>query len=222
MGVRAIITGVTGMVGEGVMHECLNDPEVELVTVLTRKSCGITHPKLREVIHADFWNIAGLEQELRSHNACFFCLGVSSVGMSEADYTRITYDLTLHIAGLLSEWNPQMVFCYVTGSGTDSTEQGKSMWARVKGKTENDLLKLPFKQAYMFRPGYIHPTKGLTQTHKYYFALSWLYPLLKPIFPNSLITLKQLGKAMIRAATTGYVKPIVEARDILALAAEKR
>ncbi|MGO4346605.1 epimerase [Paenibacillus sp. MCAF9] len=212
--VRAIITGSTGMVGEGVLHECLNHSEVEQVLVINRKPCGVTHPKLTEIILPDLFDLSSIESRLSGYNACFFCLGVSSVGMKEAEYSRITYGLTLYIANLLSKLNTDMTFCYVTAGGTDSTEQGKSMWARVKGKTENDLLKLPFKGAYMFRPGYIHPTKGLKNVHRFYGLLTWLYPALRPIFPKHVITLRELGIAMIHIVNEGYETSILESKDM--------
>jgi len=216
--VCAIITGATGMVGEGVLHECLASSDVERVLVIGRKPCGVTHPKLTEIVHGDFWDLTPIEDRLRPYNACFFCLGVSSVGLKEAEYTRLTYDLTLHAAGLLSKLNPDMVFCYVTGVGTDSTEQGKSMWARVKGRTENAIMRLPFRGAYMFRPGYIHPTKGLRNAHKYYSAFSWLYPAVKRLWPKHFITLRELGMAMIHAAKRGHDRQILEPKDIIELA----
>lgn len=209
------------MVGEGVLHRCLSDSRVTEILVIGRKSCGVAHKKVKEIIHGDFYNLTPLASSLAGYDACFFCLGISSVGMKEADYTRITYDLTLHMAELLAEVNPQMVFNYVTGGSTDSTEQGKVMWARVKGRTENALLRLPFKAAYMFRPGYIHPIPGLKNTHAYYRALSWLYPLFKRLMPNQLITLTELGDAMIEAAWSGYTQPVLQPRDILRLARHK-
>lgn len=209
------------MVGEGVLHRCLSDSRVTEILVIGRKSCGVAHKKVKEIIHGDFYNLTPLASSLAEYDACFFCLGISSVGMKEADYTRITYDLTLHMAELLAEVNPQMVFNYVTGGSTDSTEQGKVMWARVKGRTENALLRLPFKAAYMFRPGYIHPIPGLKNTHAYYRALSWLYPLFKRLMPNQLITLTELGDAMIEAAWSGYTQPVLQPRDILRLARHK-
>ena len=218
MKIRAIITGVTGMVGEGVLHESLQHPDVERVLVINRKPCGVSHPKLLEVIHNDFFDLSAIEPLLSNYNACFFCLGVSSVGLKEAEYARLSYDLTLHMATILSSLNADMVFCYVSGTGTDSTEQGKSMWARVKGKTENHLLQLPFKKAYMFRPGYIHPTKGLKNTHKYYAALTWLYPVLRRFFPNVAVSLKELGIAMIHTVNIGYDRSILESKDISKLA----
>ncbi|MFC5650445.1 NAD-dependent epimerase/dehydratase family protein [Paenibacillus solisilvae] len=216
--IRVIITGATGMVGEGVLHECLSHSDVEQVLVINRKPCGVSHPKLIEILQPDFFDLSAIASQLTSYNACFFCLGVSSVGMKEADYARLTYDLTMHMANLLAELNPDMVFCYVSGSGTDSTEKGKSMWARVKGRTENELLQLPFKRAYMFRPGYIHPTPGLSNTHRYYKALSWMYPMLKVLLPKHVITLKELGLAMIHTVTGGYKDNILESKDIVKLA----
>ncbi|SMB99040.1 conserved hypothetical protein, partial [Hymenobacter roseosalivarius DSM 11622] len=154
MKIRAILTGATGMVGEGVLHECLNDPDVEQVLSINRKPYGVTHPKLREIVHRDFQDLSAIQDQLAGYNACFFCLGVSSVGMKEPEYRRITFDLTLHFATALLQRNPDLTFCFVSGAGTDGTGQGKVMWARVKGQTENALLQLPFKQAYMFRPGF--------------------------------------------------------------------
>ncbi|KGE16940.1 epimerase [Paenibacillus wynnii] len=216
--VRTIITGSTGMVGEGVLHECLQHPEVEQVLVINRKPCGVTHPKLIEILHNDFFDMSGIEEQLKGYNACFFCLGVSSAGMKEEAYRHLTYDLTLHMADLLSRQNSEMVFCYVSGEGTDSSEKGRSMWARVKGKTENDLLKLPFKRAYMFRPGFIKPIKGLTQTHNYYYAINWMYPLLRSLFPKHVTTLHEVGLAMVHSVTQGYPRTHLENQDIAALA----
>ena len=215
---KVLVTGVTGMVGEGVVLECLGDPGVERVLVVGRKPCGIEHAKLTEIVHADFFDLSPIAERLVDFDACFFCLGVSSVGMSEDDYRRKTYDLTLTMAKLLAENNPGMTFCYVSGSGTDSTEKGRSMWARVKGKTENDLLKLPFKAAYMFRAGYLHPTLGAENTHRYYRVLSWIYPIFRRLLPNHVSTLRELGAAMIRVSRSGYGKPIIEVKDIVRLA----
>ena len=218
MKIRAIITGVTGMVGEGVLHECLVNPEVEQVLVINRKTCGVSHPKLLEILHTDFFDFSSIELQLQNYNACFFCLGVSSVGMKEEAYTKLTYTLTLHVATTLAKLNPGMTFCYVSGASTDSTEKGKMMWARVKGKTENDLMKLPFKKAYMFRPGYMQPTKGLKNTQKLYRYISWMYPFLRIVLPNGVSTLQELGLAMINSITKGYPKNILEVKDIIALA----
>src|SRR5580704_15421272 len=159
--VNAIITGATGMVGEGVLHECLLHPQVESVLVINRKPCGVVHPKLKEIIHNNFFDLSSIKDQLTGYNACFFCLGVSSVGMKEPEYYKLTYTLTLGFAETLARLNPDMVFEYISGAATDSTEKGRSMWARVKGKTENELAKLPFKKEYNFRPGYMHPTPGL-------------------------------------------------------------
>src|ERR1700757_898369 len=220
MKIKAIITGTTGMVGEGVLIECLAHPDVEQVLVINRKPCGVTHPKLQEVLHADFFNLSAIENKLQGYNACFFCLGVSSVGMKEDEYTKLTYTLTMHVATTLSRLNNDMTSCYVSGAATDSTEKGKSMWARVKGKTENDLMKLPFKKAYMFRPGYMHPTPGAKNTLKYYKYMTWMYPILRGLFPKTASTLKELGLAMINSATKGYSKNILEVKDIVELASK--
>jgi len=216
--IKSIITGVTGMVGEGVLHECLLHPQVEAVLVINRKPCGVVHPKLKEIIHADFFDLSAIESQLSGYNACFFCLGVSSVGMKEPEYYKITYTLTLNVAETLSKLNSDMTFCYVSGGGTDSTEKGRSMWARVKGKTENDLLKLPFKQVYNFRPGYMHPTPGLKNTLPYYKYFTWLYPVVRAVFPKFVSTLAELGQAMINTVLIGYYKPILDVKDIVKLA----
>jgi uncharacterized protein YbjT (DUF2867 family) len=216
--IKVIITGATGMVGEGVMHDCLKHDQVEEVLVLSRKPSGITHPKLKEVIHQDFFDLSLVESQLVGYSSCLFCLGVSSIGLSEEKYYHLTYDLTLHAAQVLSRLNPEMTFCYISGVGTDSTEKGKVMWARVKGKTENHILKLPFKAAYMFRPGYLQPIRGLSQTHKFYFAVSWLYPVLRPIISRYACTLEELAHAMIQCSLTGYEKPVLEVKDIIYLA----
>ncbi|MBS1668614.1 MAG: epimerase [Bacteroidetes bacterium] len=212
--IKAIITGSTGMVGEGVLHECLLHPKVESVLIINRRPSGISHPKLQEIIHTDFFDFSGIENQLVGYNACYFCLGVSSVGMKEPEYYRLSNTLTLQLANTLSKLNPSMTFCYVSGAGTDSSEKGRMMWARVKGKTENDLFKLPFDQVFAFRPGYMHPTKGLKNTIRSYKYMSWLYPLLKRIFPNQVSTLKDLGIAMIHVTLHGYDKKTLEVPDI--------
>jgi len=217
MKIKAIITGVTGMVGEGVLHECLLHPDVELVLVINRKPCGVKHEKLREIIHKDFLDLSTIEDQLSGYNACYFCAGVSSVGKKEDEYKRITYDLTLNLAKTLLKLNPDMTFCYVSGVGTDSTEKGRSMWARVKGKTENDLLKLPFKAAYMFRPGYIQPIKGLKNAYKIYKVFTPFYPLLKMLFPKYVVSLEEVGRAMVNVTLHGSDKKILECRDIVKL-----
>jgi uncharacterized protein YbjT (DUF2867 family) len=216
MKITAIVTGVTGMVGEGVLHECLQHPDVDRVLVIGRKPSGISHPRVKEIIHSDFHDLSSIEDHLRGYEACFFCLGVSSVGMNEAGYRHLTYDLTLHVAKTLSRLNPDMTFCYISGAGTSSSEKG-SMWARVKGKTENDLLKLPFKSAYMFRPGIIRPTSGLKNTLKFYKYVNWMLPAFRAVFPNYISSLRELGQAMINSVTKGYPKRVLEVIDIVEL-----
>jgi uncharacterized protein YbjT (DUF2867 family) len=215
---RVIITGTTGMVGEGVLHECLQHPDVEAVLVINRKPCGVTHPKLKEVLHADFYDLSAIEAQLTGYNACYFCLGISSVGLSKEDYYKITYTLTLHVGNTLSRLNKDMTFCYVSGASTDSTEQGRSNWARVKGKTENDLRKLPFQKFYGFRPGFIKPTTGLKQTHSFYKYINWLFPIGRALSPGGFCTMHELGMAMIHVTQRGYGYDIIEGKDIIALA----
>ena len=218
MSIRVIITGATGMVGEGVLHECLLHPEVEEVLVINRKPVGKLHPKLKEILHSNFSDLSPLKAQLKNYDACFFCLGVSSVGMKEEKYYELTYALTLNVARILAEENPNMIFCYISGAGTDSSEKGRSMWARVKGKTENDLMKLPFRKVYAFRPGYLHPTPGLKNVLRGYRFLSWLYPVWRGLFPKYVTTLRELGQAMINAALKDYDKNVIEVRDIQILA----
>ena len=218
MKIKAILTGATGMVGEGVLHECLQHADVEEVLVIGRRSCGVTHPKLKEIIHSDFYYFASIENQLAGYNACFFCLGVSSVGMKEEEFYKLTYLLTMNFATTMVNRNPGMTFCYISGAGTDSSEKGRMMWARVKGKTENDLMKLPFEKVYNFRPGIIQPTKGLKNTLSFYRYFGWLLPVIKLVAPKYITTLKELGLAMINAATKGYEKQILEVKDILLLA----
>ena len=201
------------MVGEGALHECLNHPEVEQVLIINRRTYGLSHPRLTEIIHGDFHDISPIASKLKGYNACYFCLGVSSVGMKEPEFKRLTYDLTMHVAETLVKENPDMTFCYVSGAGTDGTEKGSSMWARVKGKTENDILKL-FKNGYAFRPGYMQPTKGLKNTLKYYNYLSWMYPALRTLFPKYVSTLAEVGQAMINVTLKGYSKRVLEVMDI--------
>ena len=216
--VRAIITGSTGMVGEGVLHECLLSSDVEAVLVINRSPGGIVHPKLKEVLLKDFSNIAAIEPELHGYNACYFCMGISSVGVSKEDYYQTTYVITIQVAKLLSKINPGMTFCYVSGAGTDSSEKGSTNWARVKGKTENDLMKIPFKQVYAFRPEVMKPNEGLKRTLKYYKYFNWLYPIGKTLAPGMFSTLAEVGQAMIKTVTLGYEKKIMEVKDIVALA----
>jgi hypothetical protein len=216
--IRAVVTGATGMVGEGVLIECLQHPQVEAVLVIGRRPCGITHPKLKEIIHKDFFDFSAIEDQLSGYNACYFCLGVSSVGMKEPEYYKVTYTLTLNAGRTLSRLNPDMTFCYVSGASTDSTEQGRSMWARVKGKTENDLAKLPFKQEFNFRPGFMKATAGQKNILPLYKYISWLYPIFRRLFPGTVSTLAEVGQAMINVTLHGYDKQILEVRDILAAA----
>jgi len=216
--IQLILTGATGMVGEGVLHEALQSDAVEKVLIINRKPSGIVHEKLKEIIHADFFNLSPIADQLSGYNACFFCLGVSSVGMKEAEFYQKTYVLTMHVAEVLSKQNPLMIFCYISGAGTDSTEKGRQMWARVKGKTENDLAKLPFKKVYNFRPGVLVPTKGLKNTLKYYHYFGWLMPIIRLLAPNHISTLKELGLAMLNVITKGYDKNILEVEDIKAIA----
>ncbi|MGA7245526.1 MAG: epimerase, partial [Terracidiphilus sp.] len=214
---KVLIFGATGMVGRGALLECLPDPEVQLVVSLGRSSAGIRDPKLQEILHRDLLNYAGMEESLAGFDACFFCLGVASAGMKEADYERITYGYTVAVAELLSCINPGMAFVFVSGSGTDSSEKGRVMWARVKGRTENTLLKLPL-QAYMFRPGFIEPMDGIqSKTPLYrrlYAVLGPLIPLLRRAFPNQVLSTRQIGRAMLNVARRGYAKRVLEARNI--------
>lgn len=215
---KVLLSGATGMVGQGVLRECLRDPDVDRVVTLGRSATGVVHAKLREIVHRDMFDYASIESELAGFDACFFCLGVSSFRMSEADYTRLTYDLTMAAARTLARLNPQMTFVYVTGAGSDSTENGRSMWARVKGRTENALLRLPFKAAYMFRPGAIVPMHGVrSKTALYQSAYSItrpVLPLLQRLFPNAIVTTEQVGRAMLAVAKRGAPSPILESRDI--------
>src|SRR6267154_2705915 len=214
--IKVIVTGASGMVGEGVLLVCLQRDDVEAVLVVGRKPCGTTHPKLKEIIHSDFFNLAAIEDQLTPYDACLFCLGVSSVGMKEVEYTKLTYTLTTNFATTLIKQNPAMTFCYISGASTDSSEKGKSMWARVKGKTENDLTKI-FKHAYNFRPGALEPTPGQKNSLRLYSYLGWLIPLIRLLAPNSICKLADLGNAMVNSVTKGYDKQILEVPDILAL-----
>lgn len=214
MSIKVIITGSTGMVGEGVLHVCLNDPRVESVLVINRNPCNVSHFKLKEIIHKDFLNLSPIENSLVGYNACYFCAGISSVGKKEGEYRRTTYDLTMNFADTVLKLNPDSVFTYVSGSGTDSSEKGRLSWARIKGKTENDLLKLPFKDSFMFRPGYIQPIKGLKHSYKIYNYLSPIYPMLQRFFPKYVGTLEELGRSMINVTLSGYEKKVLEIVDI--------
>lgn len=215
--VRAIITGATGMVGEGVLQECLKSETVEKVLVVGRRSCKVTHPKLTEVIVQDFFDLTAIENDLKGFNACFFCLGMSSIGVSNEEYERMTYDLTMNFAKTLIKENAEMTFCYVSGKGTDSTEKGRLHWARVKGKTENDLMKLPFKKAFAFRIGFVKPSEGAKNVLAGYKYIGWLYPLIRAVSNNYASTLAEVGEAMIKSVTKGGEKQILEVEDIIKL-----
>jgi uncharacterized protein YbjT (DUF2867 family) len=214
---KVILFGATGMVGQGVLRECLLDADVETVLAVGRSPTGVQNAKLREIVHDNFLDFSTIESQLAGYDACFFCLGVSSVGMSEERYRHLTYDITLAAATTLSKLNPGMVFVYVTGQGTDSTEQGRLMWARIKGKTENDLLKLPFKAAYMFRPAGIQPLHGVKSRTAWvqaiYVVASPLLTWLDRVAPKYMTTTEQVGRAMIKVARDGYPKPVLESED---------
>jgi uncharacterized protein YbjT (DUF2867 family) len=218
---KVILFGATGMVGQGVLRECLLDPGIEEVLVVGRSPTGQANAKLREILHDNFLDFSAIESSLAGFDACFFCLGVSSLGMSEERYRHLTYDITMAAATTLAKLNPGMVFVYVTGRGTDSTEQGSLMWARVKGKTENDLLKLPFKAAYMFRPAGIQPLHGIRSKTGWvqgiYVVAAPLLTLLNRIAPGYMTTTEQVGRAMIRVARNGYPKSVLESEDINAV-----
>ena len=220
--VRVLLFGATGMIGAGALLECLADPRVESVLSVSRSPSGRTDPKLREIIRQDFFAYDDLRADFAACDACFSCLGVTSVGMSEAAYTRLTYDLTLAAAKAIVGSNRALTFCYISGAGTDSSEQGRSMWARVKGTTENALLALPFKAAYMFRPGFIQPVKGVRSKtgwyQAFYTATAPLSPLIQRLLPQVSTTTANLGRALIRVAVEGYATPILHSRDINALA----
>lgn len=216
---RVIVTGASGMIGEGVLHECLNSNTVKEVVVLGRKSCGVVHPKLKEILHSNFHDLSPVADQLKDYDACFFCAGVSSVGKKEEEYYHLTYTLTMHVAETLAKLNSNITFCYVSGAGTDSSEKGRLMWARVKGKTENGLMKLSLAQVYNFRPGVIESGKGMKNTIKLYNYFKWLIPVIKLISKNGVVSLTEIGQAMINAATKGYKKQILEVKDIKELAA---
>lgn len=208
---KVIVTGATGMVGEGVLLECLENNTVKKVLMINRKPSPIKHPKLTELIVPNFMDLDAFDAQLTGYDACFYCAGISSVGMDEAKYTQITYDTTINLASKLASLNPNMVFNYVSGSHTDSSEKGRTMWARVKGKTENDLVKLPFKKAYNFRPGFMKPFKGQKNVKAFFKPIIFLFPIL---LPTKSLTLKQVGQAMINVVVRGYSKNILEIEDI--------
>jgi len=221
MNKKVIITGATGMVGKGVLLECLDHQAISEVLVIGRNNVGISHPKLKELVHNDFTNFEDVSSKLTGYYACFFCMGISAAGLKEEKYKQVTYDYTLSLANTLLKNNHEMTFTYVSGQGTDSTEKGRIMWARVKGRTENELLNLGFKQAFMFRPGAIIPLRGIkSKTKSYQFLYDyfmWLVKGVKLFFPNSVINTTQLGLAMINAMLFGYNKKLLEPKDILIL-----
>ncbi|HXO62081.1 MAG TPA: hypothetical protein VN850_09745 [Candidatus Acidoferrales bacterium] len=219
---HVLLFGATGMVGQGVMRECLLDPGVNLLQTVGRSATGVQHPKLREVVHNDLWHYESLAAQLSGFDACFFCLGVTSSGMTEENYERVSYGIAMAAAEMLSRLNPAMTFIYVSGAGTDSSERGRIMWARVKGKTENALLRLPFKSAYMFRPGIIEPlheAKSRTPLYNLFYALGRpLFPVIRFAFPDRIVTTEQVGRAMLAVARHGFPKQILEIKDIRAAA----
>lgn len=223
MKINAIITGATGMIGKGVLLECLRSDEVESVLAINRRPVGLEHPKLREIIHDDFSDISAVKNELAGYNACFYCLGISSAGLSEHEYHKITYDLTIGFAAAALERNPDMCFCYISGAGTDTKEKSRMMWSRVKGKTENALLAMRFRSAYMFRPGFIIPLKGIRSRTALYNSL---YTLMKPFYsllkklPKYVTDTEKLGRAMIYVASNGHESKILESIDINRIVAE--
>ncbi|SDQ72073.1 NAD dependent epimerase/dehydratase family protein [Chryseobacterium soldanellicola] len=213
--IKIILTGATGMVGEGVLMECLENPGISEILSVSRKPSGKKHAKLKEYIISDFLTIDLNDENFKGYDACFFCAGISSVGMNEEDYTKITYDTTLHFAKALLNQNPDMVFNYVSGAHTDKTESGKLMWARVKGRTENALKKLGFRAAYNFRPGFMKPVEGQKNVKWFFKPFIWLFPIL---LPSKSLTLHQVGKAMINAVQKGYPTSVLEINDIKNLA----
>jgi uncharacterized protein YbjT (DUF2867 family) len=218
---NVLLFGATGMVGQGVLRECLLDPDVKLVQTVGRTVTGVENPKLREIVRQDLLHYEAVESDLSGFDACFFCLGVSSSGMKEADYSRVTYEITMAAAEVLCRLDPQMTFVFVSGAGTDSSERGRTMWARIKGKTENALMRLPFAAAYMFRPGVIEPVHGArSKTLAYrviYSMVRPLVPLLRRAFPNYVLSTQEIGLAMLSIARHGYSKRILETQDIRAV-----
>lgn len=218
---NVILFGASGMVGSGVLIECLEDSRVESVLSIGRRETGVSHSKLRELTPEDLFDLGAVEGELGGFDACFYCLGISSAGMSEADYRRITYDLTVAVMDVVTRVNPEMTVCFVSGQGTDSSESSRTMWARVKGAAENYVLGLPVT-SYMFRPGFIQPVKGVRSKTKIYQALyavmTPMYPVLKALFSSQLVTTEEVGRAMLNVIGRGYEKSILAPKDILELA----
>lgn len=221
---KVIITGTTGMIGKGVLYECLDHDSITEALSIGRNSCGIEHPKHKELIHKDFTDFSTVKDQLAGFEACFFCMGISAAGLKEEQYKKITYDFTLSLAKTLFKLNPEMTFNYVSGQGTDSSEKGRTMWARVKGKTENDLLNMGFKQAFMFRPGAIIPLRGIkSRTKSYQFMYDyfmWLVKLVKFLSPNSVVNTTQIGLAMINSVLSGHNKKVLSPKDIIELSSK--
>jgi uncharacterized protein YbjT (DUF2867 family) len=217
---NVLLFGATGMVGQGVLRECLLDPNVQSVQTVGRIAAGVQHAKLRDVVHPDLFHYEAIQASLSGFDACFFCLGVTSSGKAEADYERVTFGITMAAAETLCRLNPRMTFIYVSGAGTDSSERGRIMWARVKGKTENALLRLPFAAAYMFRPGIIQPLDGIrskTNVYQIFYTLGKpLLPVIRLIFPNQIVTTREVGRAMLNVARNGWPKRVLETKDIRA------
>ncbi len=219
---KVIVTGASGMVGKGVLLECLDHTDITEVLSIGRNSLGITHPKLKELQHADFSEFDSVAEYLKGYDACYHCMGVSSANMKEEMYTKMTHQFSMALMRVLYKNNPQMTVTYVSGQGTDSSENGKSMWARVKGKTENDIINLGFKQAFAFRPGGIIPKRGVEPSSKLYRVLvnnlTWLLKAMKAMMPNSIVDTTQIGLAMIHITQNGYAQSIINPKDILELA----
>jgi len=216
--IRVILTGATGMVGEGVLMECLEHPAIERVLVVGRKPCGRTHAKLTEMLVPDFLELGGVAEQMRGYDACLYCAGISSQGMKEAAYSRVTYDAPIHFAETLVGLNPAMVFAHVSGAQADSSERGRVMWARVKGKAENALMRLGFARVYNFRPGFMQPTAGQKNVKSFYTVIGTLYPLVNVLFPKYVCTMREVGLAMIHSVLKGYPKAVLEVVDIRKLA----
>lgn len=215
MPLKIIITGATGFVGEGVLLECLAHLQVEQVLIVSRKPYSLSHPKMRQCIVSDFMNLGDAKEQLTGYDACFYCVGISSTELDEKTYTHITYDTTIYFADILSELNPDMVFNFVSGRNTDSSERGRVMWARIKGKTENALKEFPFRKQYNFRPGFMRPTRGQKNVKTFYKIIGSVWPLL---FPKQSCLMKEVGLAMINAVIKGYPKQTLEVIDIKQLA----
>ncbi|MDR2037874.1 MAG: NAD-dependent epimerase/dehydratase family protein [Bacteroidales bacterium] len=219
---KVIITGASGMVGEGVAQVCLENPDIEKVLVVGRRPSGLVHSKLEEIIIPDLMDLSQIKEDLKGYDACFFCLGISSVGIDAEDYYRTTYTLTIKFAEVLAGLNTAPVFCYVSGAGTDRSEKGRIRWARVKGKTENDLTQLGFRKVYGFRPGFIRPIKGLSHTSKYYRYVKWMFPIGRKLYPTGFCTMEELALSMIYLAKNDFEKQVISGLDIISLAQKEK